>query len=233
MHFNHFIKPSRTIVISRRYLLNIMARGAAALGANCQPGYDMIFPFLYDTIDLDIKSVGYIIVQVKNADKVRDQLDIFKRMDPFFCKLFKKASTVVPIIRILFSLRKEKGPPSLKQINYVSDSPEDVGAVQFQHGKPRFTSYDFLCEGLGPGILQPVDETGTKIWESLLSKSDISDALFKTSKDPNLRRSEHPGGGRDPGFYSAWVPEPYISGDESVSDSDSVVTIGEGAAVWK
>ncbi len=231
MHFNHFIKPSCTIVISCQYLLNIMAHGAAALGANCQPGYNMISPFLYDTIDLNIKSVVYIIVQVKNTDRVHDKLEIFKKMDPFSCKLFKKASTVVPIIRILFSLRGEL--PSLKQMKYDSDSPEDVGALQFKHGKPCFTSYDFWCEGLGPGILQPVDETGTRIWESLLSKSNISDELFKTSKDPNLRRSEHPGGGRDPGFYSAWVPEPYISGDESVSDSDSVVTIGEGAAVWK
>jgi hypothetical protein len=35
MHFNHFIKPHEQKVLARRYLLAFMARGAAALGANC------------------------------------------------------------------------------------------------------------------------------------------------------------------------------------------------------
>jgi hypothetical protein len=60
------IQPFKINVITRSYLLMIMARGAAAFGANCQRGYDMIYPFLYETHDFILENVGFIIVQVKN-----------------------------------------------------------------------------------------------------------------------------------------------------------------------
>src|SRR6266404_1051771 len=213
MHFNHVIKPTHTDVISRQYLLNIMARGAAALGANCQPGYDMVFPYLYDTIHLDIKKVGFIIVQVKNAKSVRRREHLFTNMDPFTCNLFKTDNTV-PIIRLVFSLRT---PPSLKQMQYTST----FGTTSFKDGQPRFTSYDFWCSGTDLGILQPVDETGEERWKLMLTRCDISDGLFGTSSDPALRRSEHPGGGLDLGHYDQWLSESHISWNESDSESDS------------
>lgn len=46
MHFNHMIQPFKIKAITQSYLLTIMARGAVALCANCQPGCDMLYPFL-------------------------------------------------------------------------------------------------------------------------------------------------------------------------------------------
>ncbi len=214
------IKPSSKNVISRQYLLNIMARGAAALGANCQPGYDMIFPFLSGTSSLDVNKVGFIIVQVKNAKSVDKKTKIFSKMDPFACDLFRNDDTVpIPIIRIVFSLDRKS--PSLKRMQYKSASGRE-GASQFNNGEPLFTSYDFWCSGIGPGLLQPVDEIEAQPrWENMLRKRDITEDVFLTSKDPYLRRSEHPGGGPDRGHYDSWLSESYIPLDESESEPES------------
>ena len=122
MHFNHLIKSFKQKVIARPYLVAIMARGAAALGANCQPGFDMVYPFLYDTSDLVIKKVGFIVVQVKNyANDMKSDANLFKKMDPFLCELLKKDDKpdfTVPIIRIVFALGR--GEPFLEHMTYES-----------------------------------------------------------------------------------------------------------------
>jgi hypothetical protein len=112
MHFNHLIKPRDQKSLKRSNLLFFMARGAAALGANCQPGFDAVYPYLYGGTDLDIDKVGFIIVQVKNdstsyKDPSLDEL--FSKMDPFTCKLIDNIDKEdgrfpIPIIRIVFLL---------------------------------------------------------------------------------------------------------------------------------
>ncbi|KAH8990125.1 hypothetical protein EDB86DRAFT_2831226 [Lactarius hatsudake] len=53
-----FSNPFRHDIITCPYLLTIMAHGTVALGANCQPGFDMVYPYLYETSDLVVKNVG-------------------------------------------------------------------------------------------------------------------------------------------------------------------------------
>jgi len=214
MHFNHLIKPSSKSIINRQYLLNIMARGAGALGTNCQPGYYMIVPFLYEADDLDIKRVGFIMVQVKKTSKSLKTpgSEIITKMDPFACKLFTNGDTV-PIIRIVFSLDRKR--PTLRHMRYNSVSGRDGASEHDKNGQPLFTSYDLWCSGMGPRLLQPVDENGAgREWKSLLRKSEISKDVFMASSNPDLRRSEHPGGGPDRGHYENWLAEPHISLDE-------------------
>ncbi len=206
MHFNHMIQPLKQKVVVRPYLVAIMARGAAALGANCQPGYDMVYPFLYNTSDLVIKKTGFIIVQVKNhANFLKPDPHLFRGMDPFACKLLDKDSDgpdfTVPIIRIVFSLGGER--PSLNHITYESPG---LGAATFDANKhPLFTSYDFWCSGVSPDILQPVEGDALTKWEILLGKTDQWEGLFSTSKAPDVRRSQYPGGGSNNDHYDAWM----------------------------
>ncbi len=88
MHFNHFIKPHEQKVLAKPYLLTFMACGAAALGANGQPGFDAVYPFLYGGLDLDVDKIGFIIIQVKKNDVSEVAQDlVFKKMDPFACGL--------------------------------------------------------------------------------------------------------------------------------------------------
>ena len=81
MHFNHVIKPQEQKVLSRLYLPAFMARGAAALGANCQPGIDAVYPYLCGGIELDVKNLGFILVQVKKNDiaTAESWAEIFKK----------------------------------------------------------------------------------------------------------------------------------------------------------
>ncbi|KAH9064241.1 hypothetical protein EDB87DRAFT_1392354 [Lactarius vividus] len=84
IHFNHMIKPFEQEVLTRLCLLAMMARGAAAFGANGQFGCDTVYHFLYETNDLDVKKVGFIIIQVKNhADRLAPNPTLFKKMNPF------------------------------------------------------------------------------------------------------------------------------------------------------
>jgi hypothetical protein len=220
IHFNHMVQPIGRDVITRAYLLAIMARGAAALGANCQPGYDMVYPFLYDTKDLVAENVGFILVQVKNyAGHIPHNFALFRKMDPFYCNLLKdKDNFTIPIIRIVFALGEVK--PSLTHITYKSPK---LGCETFDGARhPRFTSYDFWCSGIGPKLLWPVkgdndddDNVQTfhtpvrtnnlKNWKQLLGKTSRLNSISSASEGKNVRCSQYPGGGKTEGHYNAWM----------------------------
>ncbi|KAH8998873.1 hypothetical protein EDB86DRAFT_3075930 [Lactarius hatsudake] len=203
-HFNHMIKAFEQDIITRPYLLSIMARGAAVLGANGQRGFDMVYPYLCDTSDLVTNKVGFIIVQVKNyADKLSRDTELFQKIDPFVCGLVSKddeSSFTVPIIRIVFSLGGKE--PSLERMNY--NSPDQGAVTLYRSGKPKFTSYDFWCSGIGPNLLHSVDEAQHK-WKILLGKSQKWNNVFSVSMDPDVRRTQIPGGGGHEGHYNAWM----------------------------
>jgi hypothetical protein len=66
MHFGHLVKPQDRKNLARPHLLRCMARGAAALGTCCRPGFSAVYPYLYGGTGLNIHKLGFIIVQVKN-----------------------------------------------------------------------------------------------------------------------------------------------------------------------
>jgi hypothetical protein len=161
MHFNHFIKPQEQSILVRCYFPAFITRGVAALGANCQPGIDAVYLYLYDSNVLAIKNVGFIIVQVKKNDvSEKSQAEIFQKMDPFGCGLLLEPDDVdgkfpIPIIHIIFALCSSK-EPAVTHKTYSSAS-EGVSSVD-DDGQPCFTLYDFWCSGVSPSILQPVKE---------------------------------------------------------------------------
>ncbi|KAI0253963.1 hypothetical protein BJV78DRAFT_1280684 [Lactifluus subvellereus] len=84
MRFNHFIQYQEKIFIAHRYLIAVMVRGAAVLGANCQAGIDMVFPYLYGSTVFDDKNVSFITVQVKDDSKFSvPDAELFRQIDPF------------------------------------------------------------------------------------------------------------------------------------------------------
>jgi len=65
-----------------------VARGAATLGAHGQPGFIAVYQYLYGGSELNVKKVGFIIVQVKtNPNEAQFINKIFQEMDPFGCNL--------------------------------------------------------------------------------------------------------------------------------------------------
>ncbi|KAI9436768.1 hypothetical protein BJY52DRAFT_1097803, partial [Lactarius psammicola] len=203
MHFNHFIKPHEWKVLARPYLLAFMARGAAALGANGQPGFDAVYPFLYGGLDLDVNKVGFIIVQVKKNDVSEAAQDqIFKKMDPFACGLLSLEDRTypIPIIRIVFALCTNK-LPGVAHKAYTS--PLEGASYLDADGQPCFTTYDFWCSGISGDVLQPVKEAPQR-WAALVDKADSWRTFYNSSLDPSVLRSQTPGSGVDPSHFDSW-----------------------------
>jgi len=198
MHFNHFVKPQEQGVLARPYLLHFIARGAAALGANCQPGLDAVYPFLYGTTGLDIDKVGFIIVQVKNRSTKSgpgDLDDMFSKMDPFDCKLIKDRHKKdgrfpIPIIRIVFLLSGNGN--SLEQHTYTPS----------KNCKPCFTSYDYVCSGVGADILLPTKGASLE-WQQMVDKVDDWSSLYDVD-DPDVLRSQLPASAKHEGHFTSW-----------------------------
>jgi hypothetical protein len=213
MHFNHFIKAQEQKFVAHQHLLAVMARGAAVLGTNCQAGVDMVFLYLYDSTDLEDKSVGFIMVQVKNNSKISvPNANHFQKMDPFQCGLIDKSDDnslfPIPIIRIVFALRGNQS--KVTYMRYSSPSKGALLASLDKCGEPRFTSYDFWCSGIGPNLLQPVGTADQK-WNGLLNKLDRWDSFYKHSLAPDVLRSQFPASSCDKSHMNRWLSDSWIS----------------------
>jgi hypothetical protein len=208
MHFNHVIKPYEHKALTRLTLLAFMVRGAAAIGANGQPGFDAVYPYLTNTTQLDIDEVGFIIVQVKNNPDItvsqRGAIDdIFLKMDPFSCHLIDDSDKVdglfpVPIIRILFLLSAE---PGFTQWTYGSPSQ---GSATVNNNKPLFTSYDYVCCGVDAAYLGPPKESPST-WQALVNKREGWSSFFGAT--PDALRYQLPGTGYDERHFTRWLEE--------------------------
>jgi len=154
MHFNHFIKPYERKIVSCQYLVCFMAHGAVALGTNCQPGFDAVYPYLYKALNLDEEKLGFVIVQVKNNSSFNQTNvnEVFQKMDPFKCGLLDKSKMdvlTIPIIHILFLLSSQTVGIERQKYGWPLN-----GAVMLNKQKrPCFTSYDFVCSGVDATML--------------------------------------------------------------------------------
>jgi hypothetical protein len=216
MRFNHFIQYQEKIFIAHRYLIAVMVRGTAVLGADCQAGIDMVFPYLYGSTDLDDKNVGFIMVQVKNDSKFSvPDADLFQRMDPFQCGLLDKSDRnvrpfTIPIIRIVFALRGNQA--MVTHMRYSSPS-EGALPAGLDNGEPCFTSYDYWCSGIGPNLLQLVgDGMAYEKWKGLLAKTNPWDSFYKRSVGPDILRSQFPASSCDKSHMNWWLSGSWISG---------------------
>ncbi|KAI0247841.1 hypothetical protein BJV78DRAFT_1285209 [Lactifluus subvellereus] len=217
MHFNHFVQSQERDFISRRYLIPLIARGAAVLGTNCQPGFDAVFPYLYGSTDLDDKNVGFIMVQVKNDSKFsRPNAELFQKLDPFQCGLLHKSDLggsnrrfPIPIIRIVFALRGKQS--TVTPMRYSSPS-EGANSSSFnQRGEPRFTSYDYWCSGIGPDLLQPVGKAEAYKWKALLNLPDQWSSFFGHSPAPDTLCSQFPVSSNGKSHLDRWLSNIWFS----------------------
>ena len=200
MHFNHMIRPHDQKALRRSNLLLFMARGAAALGANGQPGFDAVYPFLYGTTNLDIRKVGFVIVQTKNDPRqgLKQVPDILEKMDPFACKLIDEIDKEdgrfpIPIIRIVFLVSSYDGP-CFEQV----PSPSGTNSL--------FTSYDYVCIGIDPKILGPIEASSAQSWQTLVNKREPWESLYKVD-EASILRTQIPGGGSNSEHYTSWMDE--------------------------
>jgi hypothetical protein len=184
-----------------------MARGAAVLGANCQPGIDAVYPYLCGSLELDVKNLGFILVQVKKNDiSTESWAEIFKKMDPFACGLLHKSDKMdghfpILLIRVVFVLC---GKPEFVHMTY--SSPSNSASSLVDMGQPCFTSYDFWCSGISLDVLQPVEES-PGMWLALVGQLDSWQKFYSKATDPDVLRSQLPSTASNTAHFNLWCAE--------------------------
>ncbi|KAH7890673.1 hypothetical protein F5I97DRAFT_1826747 [Phlebopus sp. FC_14] len=183
VYFNHFTKVHEQNVIDKRFLMRLMARGAAVLCANCQPGIDGIIPFLFRGDEISEDNIGAILFQVKNdqAYTHRPKVMLFEAMDPHYLGI--RASSHIPVIRMVFALAATT--PTLVQ------PALSLHASQEEHS---YLAYDFWVAGISPTILQPI-KGKQNTWDALLQASYGWQEVYKARSrlQTKLRKFANPG----------------------------------------
>ncbi|CAG8650426.1 3991_t:CDS:1 [Funneliformis caledonium] len=105
VHFNHFAGVSYTL--AKRNLLEFAKRGAAVYCKECQRGVDLVIPVLIDG-NLDIESVTFILVQVKNhAIITAYRVDATSKLTPAYMKMEDAADCILPYLSLYMQIGAE------------------------------------------------------------------------------------------------------------------------------
>lgn len=195
MHFNHFVKVHELASLKVQYLMGLMARGAAVLCANCQPGVDAAVLSLRESDTIQRSSVQLILTQSKNdpAYGAEPVAKLFKKMDPFALGILDDTDDPLPVIRIVFALAAKE--PALHI------SVEELKA----RNKKRYTAYNVWCAGLTAAVLAPIKKESEGIWQTLCQGSRGWEDPYKEGKRVvDLRMTMNPGAATRPQFWSQW-----------------------------
>ena len=222
VYFTHFIKVHQHALVHVEYLMRLMARGAAVLCANGQPGVDGIIPFLFEGDEIKPDNIGVIMFQVKNDVKYTSfpRLNLFHAMDPFSVEILSHP-TRVPVIRIVFALAATT--PTIRLPDYpITRKPLTRRASASTSTKKSYTTFDFWVSGLSSTILAPIGNDEESTWDSLLKTSYswgkiyTDDLELPTTERTTQRRMMNSGAATDSEFWENWcslVP-PLASGSE-------------------
>lgn len=173
------------------------------MGANNQPGLDAVYPYLYDSSNLEPRNLGFIMVQVKNDPNAAGLInETFRKMDPFSCGLIDNSDKVdgrfpIPIIRLVFLLAENQA----NVIQQTYESPSH-GARTLQDEKPLFTSYDYVCSGVSTKYLRPIDGSD-EAWKALINRWNDWGSFYDVVA-PGVLRSQLPGHGSHSEHFSSW-----------------------------
>ena len=139
MWFNHVIRVEDSQLINSKYLWMFITRGAMVSCTHNQEGVDIVLPICLKKQKLSPDNVSAILIQVKNAEKFRDEIDkkLFDGMDPFWVGLFNKGSSTNPVIRMVFALASDRAGVLLPERPKRGRS----------HVR-KFTAFDIWCAGL-------------------------------------------------------------------------------------
>jgi hypothetical protein len=195
LYFNHFIKVHQHKSIQMTYLMALLARGAAVLCANNNPGIDFVLACLMGSDDIERQNIQLILAQIKNDDKygANPHWDLYSTMDP--SKLIHDpGETPLPVIRIVFALAAKK-----------SELHAQVTELETTEGK-KYKAYDFWCAGLTPNVLDPVTTANQDTWRALCQASHGWEDVYKEDGSTMLgpRMMMNPGAASQDEFWSRW-----------------------------
>jgi hypothetical protein len=140
MWFNHVIRIEEDKLINAEYLWSFITRGAMIIGTHNQNGVDIILPLCLKTGELSRETVSAMLIQVKNSNEYGYDMKkkLFDGLGPFQVGLFKKGSTVRPVIRMVFALSSQKSRICFRKVRKRDRK---------RYHDP-FTAFDIWCAGL-------------------------------------------------------------------------------------
>src|SRR6266576_1192304 len=159
IYFNHFIKIDDPRVVNRKYLWMLIARGAAVLCANNQPGIDILVPFTYSDAMLGRRNVSAILIHVENDRRFSTTPIrwLFDGMNPFFVGVFNHSDEPLPVIRMVFALSSAKSGVTIME-------PERAKYLRKAENKKAkksspYTSYDIRSTGAFAETIAVINNT--------------------------------------------------------------------------
>jgi len=183
VHFTHFVKVHDHKVVDRKFLMRLMARGAAVLCADNQLGIDAIVPVCYKGTELTPTNMTCILVQGKNVhDLVNSRPVLFANMDPFYVGVYEKgAKDCPPVIKIVLSVGTER--PSF---TCTPAPPERPTREAKQPPSISPEHFEFFAAGMSHEVFGPVQKRQEAIWRNLVSRSGVEDIYAPGTNDSIL-----------------------------------------------
>jgi hypothetical protein len=176
MWVNHVIKIESKAMFSAEHLWKFIMRGAMVLCANNQEGIDIVLPVCDRERKLSRETVTAILVQVKNVNGYKLEIDktLFDGMNPIKLGLFPDGVERKPVIRIVLALASgETG------VNFP-EAPE-----RERHHGDKFTAFDVWIAGLSTASFRHIDDD-LGAYQKLLDRSLQPHDAFELKGDEEL-----------------------------------------------
>ncbi|KAF8513031.1 hypothetical protein JB92DRAFT_3116600 [Gautieria morchelliformis] len=105
VHFMHCVKVMDYKVMDCKFLMQMMAWGAAILCADSQVGVDIIIPACYDGETLTLENITPLLYQIKSLAALF-HLDptLFANLEPTSLGVYGKTNEPLPVIKIVLSV---------------------------------------------------------------------------------------------------------------------------------
>ena len=196
IYFNHFIKLRDPRCINRKYLLRLIARGAAALCADFQYGIDIVIPFLFWDRILQQENVTAFILQIKNNQGFQANPCewVFDLMNPYNIGFLDESETnPVPIIRMVFSLASTT-PAVVVLQRPERTQPAREGAFRAKFQADGYTSFDIWCARASHETFLPIKDD--IVFNDILLRSRVFPDVYERKESDGLQnatRSMNPG----------------------------------------
>ena len=187
--FNHFVKFRDPRVINRKYLLRLIARGAAGLCADFQYGTDIVIPFLFRDSLLQEENVSAIILQIKNNLGFQSNpCDwIFDMMNPYHIGFFDESETkLVPIIRMVFALASTT-PAVVVLQRPERMQPQRGAACKAKFQVDEYTSFDIWCAKASHKTFLPIKDDF--IFNEILLRSRVFPDVYERKESDGLQNA--------------------------------------------
>ncbi|PCH32990.1 hypothetical protein WOLCODRAFT_141446 [Wolfiporia cocos MD-104 SS10] len=152
--FNHFIQLPEEGPVNRKYLCNLMMRGAAAICCPRQSEIKIIIPVLFDGQTLQHERITAIVIQVTLDPSDGVVAPLFDCIDPVARGIFGPMQYKPPVIRVVLALAAQGEDLSTGPFNPDSASSE------------AFTAYDILSAGIAK--FGPITRGDRSVWGELL-----------------------------------------------------------------